>query len=431
MAWGAIAMAGVNILGGLMQGNAEASAARDANKAAEKAAKEQHETDIKLWEIDYLKSMSDFEWQMASTAASRYQDRVRKADYEKQQSGIVEAALQNLKLNSEAIAQTYIAEEALRAKQVSNELSYGLGLDSIGAINEFNQYQESSKELSNRAAMSNVQTMDTVSQYMSSIMTRAATADKFLAESDEQGQAIQEQIITQESLQTMQRDAASVTALVTDAQARNRAVARQGGSNSAGRIGLEAMQKFGRSYGEMKMQQRMQRQQLSNYNAELSGSRAAQLAAVASEINGEAEKIKYTGSKNAIQQKGFMLGQMAIQDGMRSSTAMFNTKTSKRLADFNDLTIPSFGLARATGKRESTALLQNTINTIKGASTPYREAIIFDPLEPIAGLKPKYSAPTKRAVPGTGAILGRSFMSGVQGAMSMSYTKADGSLGFR
>jgi hypothetical protein len=431
MAWGAIAMAGIQGLGALFQGNQEASAANAANKAAEKAAKEQNELDLKVWEIDYLKNISDFEWSMAATAASRYQDRVRKADYEKQQAGIVEAALQNLKLNSEAITQTYVTEEALRAKQVSNELSYSLGLDSIGAISEFNQYKESSRELSNRSALSNVQTMDTVSQYMSSIMSRSAAADKFLAETDEKGQAIQEQIITSESLQTMQRDAASITALVTDAQARNRAVARQGGSNSSGRIGLEAMQKFGRSYGEMKMQQKLQRTQLSNYNAELSGSRAAQLAAVASEINGEAEKIKYTGSKNAIQQKGYILGQMAIQDGMQSSAAAFRTKASKRLADFNDLTIPSFGLARATGRREATALLQNTVNTIKGASTPYREAIIFDPLQPIAGLKPEYSAPTKRNVPGTASIFGNAFMSAAQGAMSMSYTKENGSLGFR
>ena len=431
MAWAAVAMAGVNILGSLMGSNAEANAARDANKAAEKAAKEAHEVDMKVWEIDYLKGMSDFEWQMAATAAQRYQDRVAKSDYEKQQAGIVEAALQNLELNSQAITQTYVTEEALRAKQVSNELSYSLGLDSLGAIDDFNSLTQRSKDLSNKSAISNVQTMENVSAYMNSIMTRAATADRLLAETDEKGQAIQEQIVTTENLQTMQRDAASIAALVSGAQARNTAVARQGGSNSAGRLGLEAMQKFGRSYGELKMQQSMQRTQLSNFNAEVSGARAAQLAAVATEIKGESERIKYTGSKNALQQKGYLLGQMAIQDSMQTSAAMFRTKTNKRLADFNDLTIPSFGLARATGQREATALLQNTVNTIKGASTPYREAIIFDPLEPIAGLKPKYSAPTKRAVPGTGTIIGRAFMEGAKGAMSQSYTNADGNLAFR
>ena len=116
---------------------------------------------------------------------------------------------------------------------------------------------------------------------------------------------------------------------------------------------------------------------------------------------------------------------------MNSRQSLFNLRTQNTLSNFNNLTIPSFGLAQAQGEREAKALFQNTINTIKGASTPYRGAIIFDPLVPIAGLKPEYSAPTLQAVPGTGAILGRAFMDGVKGAMGQSYTDGAGNTQFR
>jgi hypothetical protein len=191
------------------------------------------------------------------------------------------------------------------------------------------------------------------------------------------------------------------------------------------------MQAFGRTYGELQMLQKDRRRNLSNFNQKMNGAVSAEFAQIATQMSGEADRIKYASAENLFNNQAIMLSQLGIGRQMNTRQASFKLNTSDTLNKFNNLTIPSFGLAAATGRREATALMQNTLNTIEGASTPYREAIIFDPLEPIAGLKPKYSAPTQQAVPGTAAIMGNAFMSGVKGAMSQSYTDEYGNLAFR
>jgi hypothetical protein len=429
--WMAAASAGINIIGSVMGGNAEADAARAANKAREKAAKQQHKNDLKVWELDYLKNVSDYSWQVASTAAQRYQERVREADYNKRQGLIIEAAVQNLQLNSEAIQQTYIVEEGLRAQQVSQELATDLGGQMISANSDISRLNENSQQLAMDAALANSRSMQTTAGYLNSINARANQADRLMAETNAEGQSIQEQILIGESMDTLRRDAEYITAIASGAEARARATGRQGGSNNSKRIAVQAMQQFGRTYGEMQQVQQDRRRNLSSFNQKMNGAVSAEFAQIATQMSGEADRIKYTSSENAINNQAIMLQQLGIGRQMSSRQAVFNLNTNDSLNKFSSLTIPSFELAAATGKREQRALLQNTLNTIEGASTPYREAIIFDPLEPIAGLKPKYSAPTKQAVPGTGAIMGNAFMAGVKGAMSQSYTDSSGNLAFR
>lgn len=431
MGWLAAAAFGVNLIGGIMGGNAEASAASAANAARKKAAKQQYKRDLKVWELDYLSAMSDYSWNVASVAAQRYQERVKEYDYNQRNAGIIEAAIQNLEINSQVLNQTYVLEEELRAKQVSQELTRDLGSEMIDANSDFAQLRENSLQTRNQAAQANNNTKDRVSQYMASIASRANAADQILAKTDGEGQAIQEQILVAESLDTMKRDAEYITAIVSDAETRASVTSKQGGSSSSKRAAMQAMQSFGRDYGMMQARQKDMRRNLSNFNQQMNGETSAQLAQIASQINGEAERIKYTSSANALEQQGLMLQQMGIGSQMNSRQALFNLKTKNTLDNFNNLTIPSFGLAQAQGEREAKALLQNTINTIKGASTPYRGSIIFDPLVPIAGLKPEYSAPTLQAVPGTGAILGNAFMSGVKGAMGQAYTDGSGNTQFR
>jgi hypothetical protein len=273
--------------------------------------------------------------------------------------------------------------------------------------------------------------MQTTAGYLNSINARANQADRLMAETNAEGQSIQEQILIGESMDTLRRDAEYITAIASGAEARARATGRQGGSNNSKRIAVQAMQQFGRTYGEMQQVQQDRRRNLSSFNQKMNGAVSAEFAQIATQMSGEADRIKYTSNENAINNQALMLQQLGIGRQMSSRQAVFNLNTNDSLNKFSSLTIPSFELAAATGKREQRALLQNTLNTIEGASTPYREAIIFDPLEPIAGLKPKYSAPTKQAVPGTGAIMGNAFMAGVKGAMSQSYTDSSGNLAFR
>ena len=223
---------------------------------------------------------------------------------------------------------------------------------------------------------------------------------------------------------------------------------------------MDNMKKFGRSFSEMKAEQRNRRRQLNNYNSTTHNS--AQFAQIANGISNERERIKFTRASSAAKQAGFIneAAGASLQRQISTTATMLSTalginqaqqknvltqgrlaglgmeaqrliQTNNLLREYNELTLPSFDLAARQGEREYQALLQNTMNTIDGASTPYQEAIIFDPLEPIAGLKPEKAMVTKVAKPSWGSILTNSFIQGAQGALGMSYTNKSGNLAFR
>ena len=149
---------------------------------------------------------------------------------------------------------------------------------------------------------------------------------------------------------------------------------------------------------------------------------------------------KRLGMQDLRTAKGLTIGQaretnrlnlQSIGNRRRSIKQEYRLNSRNLLDNFNKLTIPGFELARRQGEREYTALTTSTLNEIKGAATPYREAIIFDPLEPIAGLKPEKGIYTPVAKPSYSNILAQSFISGAQGALGMSYTNSSGNLAFR
>ena len=426
----AVAQVGLSIFGGVQKGNAERSAANKANEAAIKQAKETHELDMKLWEIDALQGKSTYAAKVAETSALRYQNLVKKTDYEANQERVIEAALQNLRLNAEGLNQTYVIEEAYRARQESQALTNDLGGQSITAQENIDTLVSQSAETRRKAIAGNMQTLQTTAQYLSSIQTRGLEADKLLASKETQGQEIQEMIVLSESLDTIRRDASYLAAIAEDAGLSAKTTARQGGSKSSQRQGIQAMQALGRTYGEMMLTQKDKRRNLSNYNSQLVGETASNLAILASQMGDEAQKIKYTSSNNAIAQKGYELMQLGFGNQMQTSQSKFQLGTRNSLKNFTELTIPSFALAKASGDRQAEALIRSTMNNIDAAGTPFREDIIFDPLEPIAGLKPEYSKPTQRAVPGTGQIWGNALMEGAKTAIGATSTDASGNLKF-
>ena len=137
----------------------------------------------------------------------------------------------------------------------------------------------------------------------------------------------------------------------------------------------------------------------------MQGERATQLGRYALASQDATNRMKYTSDKYAID-------------------AGYN------LDVFKDLTMPSFDLANRQGKRELESLYIQTEGRINEASQPFRESIWFDPIAPIAGLRPEYEAPTKVYEP-SGLDIGLNALSaGINGAMSASYQKPGGGLGF-
>ena len=153
---------------------------------------------------------------------------------------------------------------------------------------------------------STVSSMEAVAGYMNSIKAQGIQADRLLSQKQDEGKNIQEQIVIGEQLDTIQRDAQQITALLEGADKRASSVARGGGSNSARRVAMDSMKKFGRSFSQMKAEQANRRRQLNNYNSQLTGETAAQFAQIANGISNERERIKFTRASSAVKQAGFI-----------------------------------------------------------------------------------------------------------------------------
>ena len=417
MAWGAIAMAGLGFASGILDGASQRSAAKARNREQEKIIEARYERDMEEYEFNWQRTQADYAWALANTEAERYQDRVREADYNAQKDRIIDSALMNLELNTEALRDQYVVSEQLRAIQE------GMSLDNDMA-NEQLKLNDAMVRARFDAADNSLRSMSDVAAYMNSIKQQGLEADQLLAAKQNEGKNIQEQIVIGEQLDTLQRDAQSITALLDTADKRAGMIARQGGSNSARNVAMNSMKAFGRSYAELKAQQADRRRSLNNYNGQIAGETAVQFAQIATTIEEQARNIGVTQA-----QAGLNVGR--IKTTAESARSQYNLNANYRLNQYNRLTIPSFELAAREGNRQYKSLVSNTINELKAASVPYRNAIIFDPRKPVKGLEPVKGMMTKAQAPGWGSILAGSVIKGAQGAFSMSYTDEDGNIRFR
>ena len=565
-------------------GQSKRNAAIASNKETKKLNKAQYERDLDVTEIDYLNALVGHAFKLAENSALRFKDDVKRADYDKQQSSIINSALQNLGLNTDQLTDQYVVAEDIRYNDEMRDLLYqtgklGLGREGeqlengLGAQRSQQQFRGSSqtsklqtkqtvstakglyklnKKVNNTvfgdkinqvknsrdfalgredlsatiannqtdqafrtnitnnniaAAQSNRQAMEAVAQYMNRIEGNKLQADAILSRKEDEGAGIQEQIVIGEAIDTMARDAEYLAAMGESATRKAIATARTGGSKSAAKASLDTMQRMGRTYGLMRAEQDKRRQAMTRYNASVVGETAQQFAILANQTDGYAKNISGTKDLQALKndqftatdaslRAGFSLDKLAIgaqqeqnkygirqeaKDQIRglvnarnasNAQGLFNRDTAiggakltdklnqvgykatnklnqyglrkgnklqkkgykfdlnNQLNTFNNSTIPGFGLAQNAGQRAMNALYQNTYNTINQASTPFREAIIIDPPEPIAGLAPELKESAKVYVPSTGSILRETFTATAMEALGSARTAPDGSTKF-
>ena len=132
----------------------------------------------------------------------------------------------------EALNQTYVIEERLRAQQVSNDLAFGLSADMNQGINAFNQLGTEALNIQNQARRANVDSLNAVAQYMLNVKDKQLKATALVNQANREGQDIQDQIVIGEQLDTLRRDAEYIAAIVTGAESKAGGVARQGGSKA-------------------------------------------------------------------------------------------------------------------------------------------------------------------------------------------------------
>lgn len=378
--WAAVGLgvlgAGTSIFGG----NRQREAASAANKLAEKQAEQRFERAEKEWAIDYATKTANYMLDVAKQEASKYVERQQKSDYEWQQGELIDSALRNLAVNQSALTDRYGAEENIRATQEGMNLAYTQAALGADASNQ-------------------------LSQYMTRIQSSALQSKQLVQQADTQGQALQEEIVLGFQKESMERDIQTVASVVASARAKAVTGSRQGGSNSSRRVALNDIQALGRTYGLMQNRNNASKSQLSTLNSQLKGERATELGRYALQMDEAVRGMKYTSGK-------------------------YTRDSNYNLDVFKDLTMPSFDLASRQGGRELESLYIQTEGKINEASMPFRESIWFDPIAPIAGLKPEYYAPTKVYEP-SGLDIGLNALgAGINGAMSASYQKQGGGLGF-
>jgi len=579
-----VAKAGLDLVGGLISGNSKRNAATAQNKETKKLNKAINERDTENWELGFLGLMSNYAWQMAETGAARYVDAVKKADYEKQQSGIIDTVMQNLILNSEALDDKYVEAEQIRFNDEVRDLMYqtselGRGfkgsqletaigrsqntIDTKSALQNSQirkmlgvqgnnlvsglqtkttnmAYRDNRDILKNNremalgnesfsrdvrneninlnssidkafnnmdAAQSNRQAMTQVAAYMNSIKQSAIASNALLSQTENQGVDIQEQILLGEQIDTLERDAQYTAAITESAVRRNQAAVRQGGSNSSNKVSLDAMQAFGRTYGEMRVQQKARRQKMANFNSSVQGEVAQQFAQFANTAQGLRDQMKGTQKLQKLRQNQYKFNDQRLEAQrtleINNSDSQYNQNTFviKQEADdrlvqllndknsanaltelnrqnnnrnfkydhklttkqtkaqsklnkygfnknagldkqeyragynnnkdiFNQSTLSGFQLGNRQGQREFQSLVQGAFNQVNQASTPYRDAIINDPLLPIAGLKPELSSNGKVYVPGTGSIVLDATFGAAKNVLDSAGTDAKGNLTF-
>ena len=427
--WAAAAMAVVQGGLSLVGGNEQRNAAKDANAQRKKQAKDAFKRQKKEYKIGWYQQQVQYAWDQAKIEAYRYQDRQEKALYEQQMGWLTQGAMVNLMLNNEALHDKYVTQEELRAEQ--EKLKFSAQMDSdLAATDTAMEVSKLESELTkNRAAQAQMETSQRVAAYVNSVQQRALEASRVVQEMNSNSQKLQAELILDEASETIQRDIEMIAAIEQSSGRRAALAARQGNSSSAVRASANKLQELGRSYALLQVNKQERGAKTAALNRSF-GAASIRLSELGNQMANAVDQIQYSKDAQDITDKGFDLQQMGLVAKASGTASQFKIKTDSAMDQFNKLTLPSFGLAQAQGKRELDALKQQTQDTLNTAAIPYIDAITFDPLQPIKGLKPEFYEPTKQYVPSMLSIGANAVGAAVQGAMSMSYTDSKGKLQF-
>lgn len=380
--WDDAIMVGLSVGTSIFGGSQQQSAAREANELAEKQAEQTYQRAMKEWKIDWWEKKANWIWDTAKVEAARYVERQKESDALWRSGRLIDSAMENLAVNTGALRDRFVIEENLRAYQVGQE--YGYKVDQLAATSG-----------------------ETVRQYMASIRDKALQSAQTVNQMEREQQEIMSSMVFDMQKDQLGWEIAQISAIVDSAQVKATADGRLGGSATSDRLALNEAQKLGRAWAEMDMKSKSRDARVGLLNMAMQGETATALGRTALAMQDEAEKIKYTNARFA-------------------ADVTFETER------FKNLTIPSFQLAENQYGRELKALQIQTQGVLDEASMPYRKAIIFDPLKPIKGLRPEKYAPTRAYVPSTAGIIGSAIIGGAQAFINTSsYTKADGTLGWR
>jgi hypothetical protein len=366
---GGILGIGQSILGGASQ-----KAAADAQNAEqERIAKAQYKRSLQEYQIQKQRDMTQWYWDRARIEQLRFNEKQTALDQATYGAKLISSATENLAINSQALYDKFVTEERLRATQV--------GMD----------YQYTTSKLA-------ADSTEAVRQYMQNINQTALQSNATVAKLTTDTQELLASLALEEQRDYLGWQLNVLSAAAKDSEVKAVASARQGGSNTSRKLAVQAAQQLGRTWAELDQRATSRDVKLGLLNSTMKNDVSRQLSQYALTMQDETEKIKYTNARY-ISDYGLAKSQM------------------------QSLTIPSFQLAEKQYGRELKSLQLQTRQAFDEATTKYREQTFFDPLKPVAGLRPKYIAPTAIAGPSAGSVIGNAILSGVSTAATFSDPK--------
>ena len=370
MVWTELAFAAINV-GKSILGSASEQAAADAQNAEqERIAKAQFRRSMQEWRIQNKRDIVQWHWDRARIEQLRFNEKQTALDQATYGAKLISAATENLAINSQALYDKFVVEEQLRGTQV--------GLD----------YQYTTNKLA-------ADSSEAIRQYMQNINQTALQSNATVAKLTTDTQELLASLALEEQRDYLGWQINLLSAAAKDSEAKAVASARQGGSNTSRKLAVQAAQQLGRTWAELDQRATSRDVKLGILNSTMKNDVSRQLGQYALTMQDETEKIKYT-NRRYVSDYGLAKSQM------------------------ESLTIPSFQLAENQYGREIKSLQLQTRQAFDEATTKYREQTFFDPLKPVAGLRPKYIAPTAIAGPSAASVIGNAFLSGIQGAASVS-----------
>ena len=370
MVWTELAFAAINV-GKSILGSASEQAAADAQNAEqERIAKAQFKRANQEWQIQNKRDQTQWLWDRARIEQLRFNEKQTALDQATYGAKLISAATENLAINSQALYDKFVVEEQLRGTQV--------GLD----------YQYTTNKLA-------ADSSEAIRQYMQNINQTALQSNATVAKLTTDTQELLASLALEEQRDYLGWQINLLSAAAKDSEAKAVASARQGGSNTSRKLAVQAAQQLGRTWAELDQRATSRDVKLGILNSTMKNDVSRQLGQYALTMQDETEKIKYTNLRY-------------VSDYGSAKSQM------------ESLTIPSFQLAENQYGREIKSLQLQTRQAFDEATTKYREQTFFDPLKPVAGLRPKYIAPTAIAGPSTASVIGNAFLSGIQGAASVS-----------
>ena len=475
MVWGAIIGAGISVAASLFQSSSSNAAAASGKKDAKKTARDQYKRALVEYDIAQQQDATNYAWDLARTEATRYMDNQKAADYKASQMDLYNQAIDNLTLNTSALMDKYKLEEGLRAQQSQDAMatlndqnrlarkaaierstterkaiSIDEKLNTAQALATDTQYDLRRKNLAEQAALNAEKSNAAVKQYLSSVKQRRMQGETLVLETENDVASLLAEQTSEMSVKQLERNIRVVASMMDQGAARATAGQRGGGSTTARRLAMNDAQILGRQYGEIQTLKQRQGSQLGQMNAEMRGERANNLKRLAelmqSDVDQSKSTIAQTKSMNTIlkrqQESIFSQRAQSVKEfGFRSESnrnklqaSNFALMQEKRKvnADYQKMnrdmaiTKSGFQLAARQGQRELTGLYISTQASIDQASMPYRKSIIFDPLEPIAGLPPEKRIPTFNTPESPINSYANAIMGGVQTALSFSKMTSNG-----